>query len=273
MTCKNCSLKPVYKTLNDRSLCRKCFIKYFEKKVLRTIRLYGLIEKDDVVVCGFSGGKDSATNLYMLNNLLKRYGKQPIALAIDEGIKGYRNKTLDDAKKFCKKYKIPLKIVSFKKEFKKTLDQFLRKWTGRPCTPCGVFRRYLLNKGARELGATKLATGHNLDDEAQSILMNQVKGNVQLSAKLGPMTGVLVHKKFIRRIKPLYFMSEKEVTIYSKLQNFPVQYVECPNFNDNFRDEIGNILRQVVCAWLRDLLASCDRNSARWRKKHNGNCW
>jgi len=245
MTCKNCSLKPVYKTLNDRSLCRKCFIKYFEKKVLRTIRLYGLIEKDDVVVCGFSGGKDSATNLYMLNNLLKRYGKQPIALAIDEGIKGYRNKTLDDAKKFCKKYKIPLKIVSFKKEFKKTLDQFLRKWTGRPCTPCGVFRRYLLNKGARELGATKLATGHNLDDEAQSILMNQVKGNVQLSAKLGPMTGVLVHKKFIRRIKPLYFMSEKEVTIYSKLQNFPVQYVECPNFNDNFRDEIGNILNSL----------------------------
>lgn len=245
MTCRNCNIKPVYKMLNDKNLCKKCFIKYFERKVLKTIRLYKLISKNDAVVCGYSGGKDSVTNLYILNNLLKKYGKQPIALAIDEGIRGYRNKTLDDARKFCKQYKIPLKIISYKKEFGTTLDRFLRKWKGRPCTPCGVFRRYLLNKGSRELGATKLATGHNLDDEAQSILMNQIKGNMQLSAKLGPVTGVLVHPKFIRRVKPLYFMTEKEVTVYAKLQGFPVHFSECPNFYDNFRDYIGSILNSL----------------------------
>ena len=243
--CKECNIKPVYKTLNNKNLCKNCFIKYFEKKVLKTIRNYKLIEDKDEIVVGLSGGKDSTTCAYILNKYLKKFGRQLRAIAINEGIVAYRPRTLDDAEKFCKENKIPLKIISLEKEFGKTLDNYYKKNKKRPCTPCGIFRRYLLNKYARELRATKLATGHNLDDEAQSIFMNQIKGNMALSAKLGPITGVLVHKKFIRRIKPLYFMTEKEVTIYSFLRGFPIKYIECPYFDNTFREQVGKMLNDL----------------------------
>ena len=240
--CKICEQKPVYVTLNHKRLCKNCFIKYFEKKVLKTIRKYSMIEKTDTIAAALSGGKDSTTCLYILSRYMKNLGKKVNAVLIDEGIAGYRSKTLKDAQKFCRDHNINLKVISVKKEFGKTLDQFMKSYDKRPCTPCGVFRRYLLNKAAKRLRATKLATGHNLDDEAQSIIMNQLKGNAALSAKLGPVTGVLVHKKFVRRIKPLYFMTEKEVALYTHLKNFSVRYVECPNFNDTFRDNVGKML-------------------------------
>ena len=243
--CKTCDIKPVYKTLNDKNLCKSCFIKYFEKKVLKTIRQYNLIDNKDEVAVGLSGGKDSMTCLYIMVRFMKKIGRQVKALLINEGIEGYRNKTIEDAEKLCKELKIPLKIVSLKKEFGKSIDDFYKSYKGRPCTPCGIFRRYLLNKYARNLRATKLATGHNLDDEAQSIIMNQIKGNMSLSAKLGPSTGVLVHKKFIRRIKPLYFMTEKEVTVYSYLKKFPLNYIECPYFHNTFRDNVGRMLNDM----------------------------
>jgi uncharacterized protein (TIGR00269 family) len=93
---------------------------------------------------------------------------------------------------------------------------------------CGVIKRWILNKKAKELGATKLATGHNLDDEAQTLLMNLFKGNPGLSLNLGPKTGVIENQGFVQRVKPLYFCSNHEVEKYSKLMNFPVLYDPCP---------------------------------------------
>ena len=58
--------------------------------------------------------------------------------------------------------------------------------------------------------------------------MNQFKGNIKLSAKLGPTTGIFKDKKFIPRIKPLYFCKEEDIRNYSKLKNFPVNYEPCP---------------------------------------------
>ncbi|HAB51479.1 MAG TPA: tRNA lysidine(34) synthetase TilS, partial [Ignavibacteriales bacterium] len=70
------------------------------------------------------------------------------------------------------------------------MDEMLKILKVKPCTICGIFRRYLLNKKSKELKLTKLATGHNLDDEAQSIMMNQMKNNMNASARLGPKTGI-----------------------------------------------------------------------------------
>lgn len=242
MACKHCTESPVYVLQNHVSLCKLCFIKYFEKKVLKTLRTYKMIEKGDVIVSALSGGKDSMTCLYLLHQFCKKQGIPVKALAIDEGIEAYREVTLQDAKHFCKTYAIPLTVLSFQKMFGFTLDTFLKKNKMSACTACGIIRRYLINRGARELKATKVATGHNLDDEAQTLLMNQFKGNISLSAKLGPVTGALMHKQFIRRIKPLYFMTEKEVALYAVLKEFPVTFVECPNAVGAYRLQLGEVL-------------------------------
>lgn len=243
MTCKLCEKKPVITLISGRKLCKNDFIKYFEKKVFKTISKYNLIEKNDKIAVAISGGKDSLTLLYLLNKIAStRKNIELFALLINEGIHNYRNKTIKDAKKFCKGYKIELKIYSYKKEFSKSLDELTKITNLVPCSICGVFRRYLLNKKARNLNATKLATGHNLDDEAQAILMNQFRNNVEINARMGPITGVIRDKKFIPRIKPLYFMAEKEVMLYAYIKGFSSEFTECPNSKFSYRGEIRDLL-------------------------------
>ena len=107
---------------------------------------------------------------------------------------------------------------------------------------CGPFRRYILNKKSKGLGFTKLATGHNLDDESQTIMMNYFRRNLETSARLGPITGIVNDKKFIRRIKPLYLMTEKEVATYAFLKNLIPNFKECPYNTDAYRGDVRDFL-------------------------------
>ncbi len=244
MTCKKCSIKPVIILPNSNiKLCSSCFAKYFEKKVYKTVRQYNLIEKKDKIAVALSGGKDSLSLLYVLNKLATQQKDLALtAILIDEGIKGYREFTIKDAKTFCKKYNISLKVYSYKKEFGYSLDQLVKKINLNYCTICGVLRRYLLNKYARKLKVKKLATAHNLDDEAQAVLMNIFRNNVEISARLGPITGVVKDKRFIPRIKPFYFLTEKETATYAYLKKFNSKFVECPYITGSLRDNVRNLL-------------------------------
>lgn len=248
MPCKFCTSKPVINlTNNNVKLCKTCFVRYFEKKILKTIRQFNLIDKKDHIVVAISGGKDSLSLLYFLNKLADtKLDIKISALLIDEGIKGYRDECIKDAEKFCKENNIKLHIASFKKEFNFTLDEITKILPDTiPCSVCGVLRRYLLNKYSRKLKATKLATGHNLDDEAQSIIMNQLKNNIPLSARLGPLTGVKKDSRFIPRIKPFYLLTEKETATYAFLKNILTDFNECPYNTVSFRFEIRDLLNNL----------------------------
>jgi len=216
-------------------------LRYFEKKVRKTIREFKLIEKNDKILVACSGGKDSTSVLYLLKKIFSKRKDLVIeAIAIDEGIKEYRDKNLKFLKKFCEKEDINLYIYSFKKEFKIELDAIIKD--EKPCSICGVLRRKLLNQMAKKLNATKLVTGHNLDDECQSILMNQFRRDVKTSARLGPKTGILVDKGFVQRIKPFYLMLEKEVAIYAFLKGFMQQLNECPYEKVSYRADIRDMI-------------------------------
>ena len=112
MVCKKCAESPVMKLPNSEvSLCRSCFFRYFERKVFKTIKDYKLIEKGDHVGVACSGGKDSTSVLYMIKKFVE--GRKDIkvtALAVDEGIKGYRDESLERLKDFCKKEEVELHI-------------------------------------------------------------------------------------------------------------------------------------------------------------------
>lgn len=251
MKCTKCDLKAVYSG-QGQNFCKNHFLNYFENKVFRTITNYELFKKGDNVCVATSGGKDSLSVLYMTMLYCRKYNIEFFALAIDEGISGYRDKTLDDLRDFCKKYDIKLEVVSFKDRFGDTLDNIRDKGiekNKKPCTVCGIFRRTLLNREAKRLNATKLATGHNLDDESQSLLMNILLGNMSHNASLGPITGLNQNDKFVPRVKPLYFISEKESRLFALLKNFKVDFAECPNINLSFRavvrDELNTIESKI----------------------------
>jgi uncharacterized protein (TIGR00269 family) len=219
----------------------KQFINQFENKVKNTIEKFNLISEDDKIVVACSGGKDSTVVLH----ILKKLGYSVEALTVDLLIGEWSKKNLDNLKKFCKDNEIKLHEINIRKELGYSIcyirSTIQSKTNLNNCMICGVMKRWLINKEARKLGATKLVTGHNMDDEAQTIFMNIINGNPKLSLYLGPRSGVR-DKKFTERIKPLYLCSEEEVTQYSKMMNFPVLYKPCPCSLNSFRRKIKNIL-------------------------------
>jgi uncharacterized protein (TIGR00269 family) len=237
VNCVRCGQRAVF---SNPAYCEFHFIDYFEAKVKSTIERFGLLAERDRIAVAVSGGKDSQTTAF----LLKKFYGNVTAIAIDEGIPGYRDQKLDDLRLFCTRYDIPFEIYSFKEAFGKPLEEFLS--LGAPsCRSCGVMRRHLLNKNAS--GFDVIATGHNLDDECQSIVMNLLKGNVSMAARIGPKSGV-IRDGFTQRIKPLYLCTEREVAAYAFLMKFPVQFNECPHADDGFRSRVRDALNELECA-------------------------
>jgi uncharacterized protein (TIGR00269 family) len=240
MKCQRCSKTAVaYQKYSNAHLCKPHFIGDVERKIKRDIRKFKMVEKGDRIALALSGGKDSIALLYILHKIFqKRPDIELSAITIDEGIRGYRKKTLHHAVKLTGELGIHHTIRSFEDEFGTTLDKLIEKNEAAACTLCGVLRKNLLNKAARELGADKLAIGHNLDDEAQTILMNYLRGDVD---RMKRMSGAM-QPGMVLRIKPLRSIPEKEVALFGFLNNLPVSTDECPYAGGALRNEIREML-------------------------------
>lgn len=220
-------------------------IKQFESRVKQTIKKYNLLDKKDKVIVAVSGGKDSMTVLY----LLKKFCYNVSALHINLEMGKWSEAHLQNIRKFCSELKVRLHVYSVRKELGRSMCSIKSIVKSRAklqdCTICGILRRWIINKKARQLGADKLATGHNLDDASQTILMNYFKGNLMIGINEGPYVGIISDKKFVQRIKPLYFIPEKEVENYSKAMNFPVIYERCPCVVNAYRHKIRQMLDEM----------------------------
>lgn len=210
------------------SLCGGHFIESVERRARKEIKLQGKLEKGSTLAVAVSGGKDSMSMLSMLSDVFgKRKGIALEALIVDEGLRGYRGKAVKLASGFCAERGIGYEVLSFRKEFGLRMDDVSRLDAGlRPCAVCGVLRRSLLNRRARELGAAKIAFGHNLDDMSQSILMNILNGDVQRLVRLGPH--VKAQDGLVPRMLPLRLVPESEVKLYAGLKAIPHLEKHCP---------------------------------------------
>lgn len=239
MKCQRCSKNAViFQKYSNAHLCKPHFIEDVERKIKRDIRKFKMVERGDRIAIALSGGKDSTALLYVLHKIFQtRPDIELLALTIDEGINGYREKTIPHAGKLTEELEIEHEIRSFKEEFGTTLDVLKKEKEYAACTMCGVLRKNLLNKTARELGADKLAIGHNLDDEAQTILMNYMRGDIDRMTRMaGEIPGMVL------RIKPLRSIPEKEVALYGFLNDLPLSTEECPYAGEALRNEIREII-------------------------------
>jgi uncharacterized protein (TIGR00269 family) len=233
MKCR-CGQKAVFfRKYEGTHLCRQCFLKSVEAKAMRTIRVHKMLASGDRVAVALSGGKDSCSVLYILHKIISpRRDMKLFAILVDEGAGEYRKNTLAVAKKFCDRLGVEYHVYTFQKEFKKTMAQKIKTIPrGEACTYCGVGRRYMINKAARELKATKLCLGHNLDDEVQAALMNYIRGDLARAARMAPVTDYSLGKKhgdlFVPRIKPLREIPERETALYAYLQGFEIHEGKC----------------------------------------------
>lgn len=236
---------------NRERLCRNCFSELFEDRVRKNIRVNRLLGKRDRVAVALSGGKDSSVALYILNFLKKRAPKSElIAITVDQGISKHQDEGVKAAKKLCRQLDVEHHIYSFKKEYGYSLEEIVKKAeklekSPPPCTYCGVLRRKLLNRKAKELCVDKIATGHNLDDEVQASMMNYVRGEIDRIARMSASVGVTQDKGFIPRIKPLRVCPENEVLLYAKIKEINFTPKNCPYSGEAFRGTIRKIINDL----------------------------
>ncbi len=210
-------------------LCSRHFQEYVERRVKQEIRReLALTGRPTKIAVGLSGGKDSSTALLLLARYLgERRGVSLEAITVDEGIASYRPPSVETARAFCAGLGVPHHVVSYRETVGFEMDRVVRVDPGAiPCSYCGVFRRHALNAKAREIGADYLATGLNLDDTAESILMNVARGDVDRLARLGPHEGV--QPGLVPRLQPLRMIPEVEVYLYAYLKKIPFHDANCP---------------------------------------------
>jgi len=244
MKCSICGNEAIYFD-GKRYLCKDHFIEYFEEKVKDTIRRFNLIEKGDRIGVGVSGGKDSTSLLYFLNKYKDYFGIEVIGIHIDEGIEGYRNILTESLLNLAKKFNWNIKIYRFKDYFNYPLDEYVKRIKNlKPCTICGVFRRWLMWKASVDLKLNKFATAHNINDGVQTIFMNMFENNRKDFAKEGPKVGI-IEEGFIPRIKPFYFIKEKETLIYSIINGLTHPWAECRYIFGEIRDDVRRWLYKI----------------------------
>lgn len=215
-----------------------------EERIKELIIDYKLIEDGELVAVALSGGKDSLLVLHVLAALRDDFGFDIVAIAVDEGIKDYREKSLEAARYNTKLLGVELVEKSFKDEFNFSLDEVYGIFKS-PCIPCGVFRRNILNRAARSLGADKIATGHNMDDEIQSFMMSLIRGDTRKFSKFGPKLEV-IHPRLIPRIKPLWNTSEKETRKWAIINNnIRVHLEDCPYSSLSLRSRVKRFLNRI----------------------------
>jgi uncharacterized protein (TIGR00269 family) len=199
-----------------------------ESKFKRTIKKYKLLEKSEKIIVAASGGKDSSVALYLLHKL----GYEVEALYINLRLGHYSDRCEASVRELCSRQGIKMHILDINEEFGMRMCNIRQGVQSclkvSNCMVCGVVKKWLLNKEARRLKMDKIVTGHHLDDESQTIIMNFLQGNLMLGANSGPMTGSLEDKKFVPRVKPLYFIAEEDIKEYAKLKGLEVVYEKCP---------------------------------------------
>ena len=250
--CNCCQQRTAYYRRKNEgvSLCKACFRDSVERRVRRTISHWKMFSPKDKIAVAVSGGKDSLTMLMILKKLSLRFPQTKlIAVTVDEGIAGYREEAVDLASEYCRKLGVDHEIVTFEGLYGSGLDDFLKARQERmtACSYCGVFRRKAINVAARRVGATKIATAHNLDDVVQTYLLNLFQGDVERFTRFSP---VLRDPRggFLPRVKPFCEVPEKEVALYGFTEGLEFQTASCPYMGEALRNELRTIMNRLELA-------------------------
>ncbi|KAJ5231778.1 Cytoplasmic tRNA 2-thiolation protein 1 [Penicillium citrinum] len=247
--CFNCkeARAVIIRPKNRHKLCRACFIEIFETEVHETITGAKLFYPGERVAIGASGGKDSTVLAAVLKTLNERYnyGLDLCLLSIDEGIRGYRDDSLETVKRNAQQYDMPLTIVGYGELYGWTMDQVVEQIGKKGnCTYCGVFRRQALDRGSARLNIQHVVTGHNADDVAETVMMNLLRGDLP---RLSRGTSIVTASggSDIKRSKPLKYAYEKEIVLYAHHRQLDYFTTECIYSPEAFRGSARTLVKDL----------------------------
>jgi len=238
-----------------------------ETQFKETLKKVGLNKKDKILVA-LSGGKDSTVTAH----LLKKFGYNIEGFHINLGMGDYSKNCLDAVKELCKQENIKLHLYGIREEmgnsmcYIRTAIQTSNGKGLKNCAICGVIKKWIMNREARKLKMNKIATGHNLDDEVQTFLMNMFKGSPQLSANSGAITKNIRNEKFITRIKPLFYIAEDDIREYAKEKKLPVVFEHCPCALDSYRIQMRKFSNSLTTKQKQNIMKNFESISNKIQK-------
>lgn len=201
-----------------------------EEKVIQTIKKYNMIKDGDKVVIGVSGGPDSITLLNILNNLKEKLNIKIYVVHINHMIRKEANEETEYVREFCNKLGIDFFIKKIKVEEEAKKLKIGTEEAGRN------IRYAFFEEVANMVGANKIATAHNSNDNAETVLMNIIRGT-----SVSGLKGIekVRDGKFIR---PIIECNRNEIEEYCKEQNLDPRYDKSNKENIYTRNKIRNLL-------------------------------
>jgi len=235
MHCRKCGEKASINMRQHKlALCTHHFLDWVPDQVERIIRKYNMFSHQDTLLVAVSGGKDSLSLWDILHRLGYSVDGLYIGLGIDGGL-NYSVNSLAYARSFAQERNLFLRVVDIHAEYGETIPELaMRTHRGhyKPCSVCGLAKRHVMNRIARQNNYSVLLTGHNLDDEAAILFGNTLNW---MGPYLIHQSPVLAADKpgLVRKVKPLCRIYEREMAAYALLRGIHYIQEECPFASDS----------------------------------------
>lgn len=229
MRCRKCGEKAAINMRQHRlSLCRPHFMEWLIDQTRNFIEKYAMFTSQERLLVAVSGGKDSLS----LWDILWRLGYQTQGLYIDLGIDediNYSSQSRQHAQKFADDRDLTLIVNKMVEKIGRNLPVLAgdnRRGKEKPCSICGLVKRYIMNQVAHDEGYDVLVTAHNLDDEAAILLSNTLDWSLKHLSRGQPV--MPAGAGFTKKAKPFCRISERESAAYALLREIDYYDEECP---------------------------------------------
>jgi len=221
--CRSCRGSAVIEIRRHHAaFCTEHFLTMFRTQVEKAIRRFQMIEPDDRIMVAVSGGKDSLA----LWDVLLGFGYEVTGLYLGLGIGAYSDRSHDVAQAFADRRGARLQTLDLERDHGYDIPTAGKRGPRSTCAVCGLSKRYVFNRAALEGGFDVVATGHNLDDEAATLLGNTLRWQTEAIARQSP--ALPARDGMVRKVKPLHRVSELETAAYAFLRGIDYVVEECP---------------------------------------------
>jgi tRNA-5-methyluridine54 2-sulfurtransferase len=226
MKCTRCKAKAeVHLRAHNAGFCRPCYLMFFQRQVERAVKHEKMFTVGERLLVCISGGKDSLA----LWDVLVELGHDTTGFYLAQGIGSYSDHSREKVEAFATTRGLPLVVTDLSSEGTGLEIPAVAKLTRRSaCSACGTFKRHYFDRAAIEGGFEVLVTGHNLDDEAARLFGNVLRWQTDHLARQRPVLPP-THEKFVRKVKPLFLLSEYETAVYAFMRGIDYVVEECPN--------------------------------------------
>ncbi|HZU72560.1 MAG TPA: ATP-binding protein [Acidimicrobiales bacterium] len=228
MKCRRCRQPAVIELRrHNAAFCPECFLHHCRSQVRRSLEDFHMIGEGERVLVAVSGGKDSLA----LWDILLDLGVAADGLYLGLGIGDYSDRSGEFARAFASGRGARLIEVDIPSAYGFGIPEGAAAARRVPCSACGLSKRHLFNQAAVEGGYDVVATGHNLDDEAAVLFGNVLRWSTEYLGRQLPVLPAA--DGFVRKIKPLVRLGEREMAAYCVLRGIDYIVEECPMAEGN----------------------------------------